>query len=156
MPVISHPNASLHMLEDLRRLLIEGKVTTQEELCTSLESLGHEGVNQSKISRLLRKVGAVKSKNERGEIVYRLPHEPAPPVITSPLSELIIDVVANEVMVIVYTSPGAGQLIARVLDYHKKDLGIIGTIAGDDTIFVAPTSVKNIQQTSLAISQMLL
>lgn len=140
--------------DDLRRLLTEGKVTTQEELCAALESLGHP-VNQSKVSRLLRKIGAVKSKNEQGQIVYRLPLEPAPPTPASPLSSLIIDVDANENTIVVFTSPGSAQLIARILDYHKKAIQILATIAGDDVIFVAPTSIKNIDFTVKKIRKLL-
>ncbi|MDQ2993413.1 MAG: ArgR family transcriptional regulator [Pseudomonadota bacterium] len=142
------------LIDDLRRLLIEGKVATQEEVCAALESLGHP-VNQSKVSRLLRKIGAVKSKNEHGQIVYRLQLEPAPPTTTSQLSSLIIDVDANETIIVVYTSPGSAQLIARILDYHKKEIQILATIAGDDAIFVAPTSIKSISQSVSAIRKLL-
>lgn len=147
-------SANLALIDDLRRLLIEGKVTTQEELCSSLEAHGHP-VNQSKVSRLLRKIGAVKSKNEQGQIVYRLPLEPAPPTPSSQLSSLVIDVDANEVNIIVYTSPGSAQLIARILDYHKKKLQILGTIAGDDAIFIAPQSIKTIDLSLREIRKLL-
>lgn len=140
--------------DDLRILLSEGKVTTQEDICNALDKLGHS-VNQSKVSRLLRKVGAVKSKNESGQVVYRLPIEPAPPTIDSELSTLLIDVKSNETTIIVTTSPGAAQLIARVLDYHKSTLGILGTIAGDDTIFIAPKQVASIDESILKIREML-
>lgn len=140
--------------DDLRTLLSEGKVTTQEDICHALEKLGH-AVNQSKVSRLLRKLGAVKSKNESGQIVYRLPIEPAPPTIDSELSTLLIDVKANESNIIVTTSPGAAQLIARILDYHKNTLHILGTIAGDDTIFIAPKQISSIEQSVKKIREML-
>lgn len=142
------------LTEDLRRLLLEGKVATQEDVCSALEKLGHE-VNQSKVSRLLRKIGAVKSKNEQGQIVYRLPLEPAPATPNSQLSSLIIDVVANEVTIVVYTSPGSAQLIARILDYHKKKIQILATIAGDDAIFVAPRSIKTIEFSAKEIRKLL-
>ncbi len=144
----------LALTDDLRKLLLDGEVTTQEDICTALETLGH-AVNQSKVSRLLRKVGAVKSKNERGEIVYRLPHEPAPPTTSSKLSSLIIDIIANETTIIVTTSPGSAQLIARILDYHKKKLHILGTLAGDDAIFVAPESIKNIDAVTESVRNLL-
>jgi transcriptional regulator of arginine metabolism len=140
--------------KDLRKLLIEGKVTTQEAICTTLTELGHN-INQSKISRLLRKTGAVKSKNEQGQIVYRLPHEPAPPTLSCQLSTLIIDITSNETTIIVYTSPGSAQLIARVLDYHKANIQILGTIAGDDSIFIAPHSIKKIQSSVESIKNLL-
>ena len=145
----------LALVDDLRGLLLEGKVTTQEDICATLESLGHV-INQSKVSRLLRKIGAVKSKNEQGEIVYHLPFDPAPPTTSSQLSSLIIDVVANEVTIIVYTSPGSAQLIARVLDHHKKTIQILGTIAGDDAIFIAPKSIKTIANSIQEIRKLLL
>jgi len=143
-----------NLADDLRALLTEGKVTTQEDICTTLEAKGHN-INQSKVSRLLRKVGAVKTKNELGQIVYRLPHEPAPPTTQSQLSSLIIDINANETTIIVNTSPGSAQLIARILDYHKKEIAILGTIAGDDAIFIAPKSTKKIKHTIEAINNLL-
>lgn len=142
-----------NLTEDLKKLLLAGEATTQEQICAVLQNRGHE-INQSTVSRLLRKVGAAKSKNERGEIVYRFPLEPAPPTISSELSSLIIDIVANETLVVIYTSPGSAQLIARILDYHKQSLKILGTIAGDDTILIAPTSIKNIKTTIHAIKKL--
>ena len=142
------------LIDDLRVLLLEGKVTKQEDICAELQAKGHH-VNQSKISRLIRKIGAIKSKNELGQIVYRLAREPAPPTTASQLSDLIIDVVANEAIVIVNTSPGAAQLVARILDYHKEKMQILGTIAGDDAIFVAPFSIKNISYTFKEIKNLL-
>lgn len=143
-----------HLMDDLRALLLEGKVTKQEDICEVLLKKGHQ-VNQSKISRLIRKLDAIKSKNELGQIVYRLAHEPAPPTISSQLSNLMIDAVANENTILVKTAPGAAQLIARILDYNKEKLKLMGTIAGDDTIFVAPLSIKNIQESLTAIKQLL-
>jgi transcriptional regulator of arginine metabolism len=154
MPHIQQPSHSGSISDDLRSLLSEGKVTTQEDICLALEKLGH-AVNQSKISRLLRKVGAVKSKNELGEIVYRLPMEPAPPTLDSQLSSLLIDVIANETTIIITTSPGSAQLIARILDYHKNKLDILGTIAGDDTLFVAPRQIATIDEVVKHIRELL-
>lgn len=34
-------------------------------------------------------------------------------------------------------------MVARVLDYNQITTEILGTIAGDDTIFVAPKSIKD-------------
>jgi len=140
--------------DDLRRILREGLVATQEEVCQTLEMMGHD-INQSKASRLLRKLGAVKAKNESGDVVYRLPQEPAPPLLSDKLSAVLLDIQANETMIMVSTSPGSAQLIARVLDYHREQLNILGTIAGDDTLFVAPRSVAKIEDTIKALKSLL-
>jgi transcriptional regulator of arginine metabolism len=147
-------NEQAKLIEALRLLLLEGKVTKQDDICAELQAKGHH-VNQSKISRLIRKLNAIKSKNELGQIVYRLAREPAPPTTSSQLSHLIINVIANETIIIVNTSPGAAQLVARILDYHKSKMQILGTIAGDDSIFIAPTSIKTINETVKEIKNLL-
>lgn len=132
------------LLDDLQKLLLHGVSATQETICSALEAKGHR-MNQSKVSRLLRKLNAIKYKNDQGEMVYRLPHDSAPPPITTMLAELVIDIVANETTIIIKTSPGSASIIARIIDYKKCQL--LGTIAGDDTIFAIPQSIKTIDQT---------
>ena len=133
------------LTDTLRGLLIEGQTSTQEELCLALELRGFK-VNQSTVSRLLRKIKAIKVENEKGESVYSLPREPAPPSITPALRSLIIDVAANESVVVIFTSPGSASMIARILDYKQPTSEVLGTIAGDDTIFVVPKSIHNIRK----------
>jgi transcriptional regulator of arginine metabolism len=133
------------LIEALRTLLLGRKASTQEDICAALEKQGHE-INQSKVSRLLRKVGAIKVAGERGQIVYSLAREPAPPSMGTPLRDLILDIVANETLVVIFTSPGSASMVARVLDYNQITTEILGSIAGDDTIFVAPKSTKEIRK----------
>ena len=137
-------DASSTLLNDLKIILLQGITTTQETICTALQDRGHQ-VNQSKVSRLLRNINAIKSKNDKGEMVYRLPHDMAPPSISTNLAELIIDVINNESLIIIKTSPGSASLIARIIDDTRCQ--VLGTIAGDDTIFVAPQSVEKINET---------
>ena len=150
-----HQDAQKTLIHDLKNLLMEGTVTTQDDLCASLMAKGHV-VNQSKISRLIHKIDAIKSKNGLGEVVYRLPQEPAPPTSESQLAILVTDIISNETTIIIKTSPGSAQLIARIIDYHKDRIQILGTIAGDDTIFVAPKSIDLIVQIVEDIKKILL
>lgn len=131
------------LLEALKTLLLGRKANTQDEICLELEKQGFE-INQSKVSRMLRKIGAVKVVNEHGQTIYSLAREPAPPTLTTTMRDLIVDIVSNEVLVVIYTSPGSASMVARVLDYNQISTEILGTIAGDDTIFVAPKSIKEI------------
>lgn len=130
------------LIDALKTLLLGRKTSTQEDICVELTNLGYE-INQSKASRLLRKVGAIKVVDESGQTVYSLAKEPAPPSMNTPIRDLIIDIVANETLVIIFTSPGTASMVARVLDYNQIKTEILGTIAGDDTIFVAPKSIKD-------------
>ncbi len=147
-------NNSQLLLDALRSLLLGRKANTQDELCAELEKKGFE-INQSKASRMLRKIGAIKVVNEHGQTVYSLAREPAPPSLHTPLRDLIVDIVSNEVLVVIYTSPGSASMVARVLDYNQITTEILGTIAGDDTIFVTPKSIKEIEILTQEIKSLL-
>lgn len=134
---------TVSLVKALKELLMSRNATTQEEICAALEKQGYE-INQSKVSRLLRKIGAIKVVNTQGEVVYSLLREPAPPTMDTVLRDLIVDIVANEVMVVIFTSPGSASVVARVLDYHQTATQILAAVAGDDTIFVVPKSIKQI------------
>lgn len=142
-------------LLDALRILLRGKTAhTQEALCSALEKMGY-ATNQSKISRLLRKLGAIKVTNIDGNIVYSLPRDPAPPSINTVLGDLVLHIAANETLVVIFTNPGSASVIARMLDHNQTTTEILGTIAGDDTIVVIPKSVKNIQQLTEEIKSLL-
>ncbi len=146
--------SSLKLLNALKNLLISGTAGTQEEIKQTLQQQGFH-VNQSKISRLLRRLGAIKVTNERGESSYSLSQDLPVTSTQGALSQLIIDVIANEALIVIRTNPGSASLIAGLLDRLKVELGILGTVAGDDTLFVAPRSIKTINQTLAAVKKRL-
>lgn len=152
MAVTTQADARARLLT-LRKLLEEGTVSTQEELAEALEKKNFS-VTQSTISRDLRRIGAIKAISSSGEVVYRLPDESvlpsASPVLTSGIKGLLLSIEHNGSMIVIKTPPGSASLVAHHLDLTKPD-GILGTIAGDDTIFVAPASVKKINSTLQAI-----
>ncbi len=125
-------------------LLKEERFGSQGEIVSALQSAGFENINQSKVSRMLSKFGAVRTRNAKQEMVYCLPAEFGVPTANAQLRNLVLDVDHNGSMIVVRSSPGAAQLIARLLDSMGKSEGILGTIAGDDTIFIAPTDTKQL------------
>ena len=137
---------SLSIDAALRQLLLDELTATQEEICAKLEEQAYD-VNQSKVSRMLRKLGAIKSKNKEDQVVYCLPQIPTPQSNKDSLSHLVLHIVENEIVIILHTSPGSASLIARTLDYHREKASILGTVAGDDTILVLPKSIHTIKET---------
>jgi transcriptional regulator of arginine metabolism len=150
--MINQENQSL--IECFRGLLSKGMARTQEDLKIALQKQGFE-VNQSKISRLLRKIGAVKSLGVEGQISYQMPLEPEPPAKGSLVDNLVLDIVYNEMMIVIRTSPGSASLIARVIDHNTEKLNTLGTVAGDDTIFIVPQSIKTIEKTVQVLKSLL-
>lgn len=134
------------LTEAFKSLLKEEKYGSQSEIVTALQEMGFDHINQSKVSRMLSKFGAVRTRNAKMEMVYQLPIELSVPATSSPLKNLVMDIDYNDQLIVIHTSPGAAQLIARLLDSIGKAEGILGTIAGDDTIFVTPTRHTSISQ----------
>jgi transcriptional regulator of arginine metabolism len=100
-----------------------------------LEKSGYK-VTQSTISRDLRRLGAVRVISANRQAIYRLSSDEGSPIKTTSFSNLVLDIKANGTLVVIHTSPGSASLVARHLD-HIRPGGILGTLAGDDTIFVA-------------------
>lgn len=142
------------LVKAFRALLKEEKLSSQGEIVQALQDEGFENINQSKISRMLTKYGAVRIRNAKMEMVYCLPSEFGVPTATSPLKNLILDVDYNDALVVIHTSPGAAQLLARLLDSIGKSEGILGTIAGDDTIFTTPARGFSVEQLYEAILEL--
>lgn len=125
-----------------KTLLAQENLSSQSEIVQALQAQGFTHINQSKVSRMLSKFGAIRTRNTRMEMVYCLPNELSVPTTSSPLKNLVLDIDHNHSIIVIKTSPGAAQLIARLLDSLGKAEGILGTIAGDDTIFITPTNEK--------------
>jgi transcriptional regulator of arginine metabolism len=119
-------------------VLIRGHaLASQDELAERLSGLGF-AVTQATISRDLEQLGAVKVRRN-GELTYALPDEVrgAPnPRLAAVFRDWVrsIDVAAN--LVVIRTPPGSAHLVGVVLDQSELP-EIVGTICGDDTIFVA-------------------
>ena len=112
-------------------------------------------MSQAKISRLLSKLGAVKMRNANNQVVYILPDELAIPKSKQAIQSVVMSVKNNGMQIIVKTGIGGAPLISRMLDSLGESAGILGTLAGDDTIFIAPASIEEIDQTTEDIKQLL-
>ncbi len=129
-----------------QQLLREERFGSQAEFVEYLTANGFAHINQSKVSRMLTSYGAVRTRNARMEMVYCLPAERGVPTAKTTLKSSVLSVETNDWMVVAHTVPGAAPLIARLLDSCGKSDGILGTVAGDDTIFVVPVIGINSQQ----------
>lgn len=127
------PKANLSYV--ISEILQKNALETQDELCKLLLKQGFE-TNQAAVSRVLNKLGAIKI-NEGGRSVYRLPPELMVMTPKYALNQLVLNISNNENLIVMHTAPGSAQLVARFLD-QQKTIGILGTVAGDDTLIIVP------------------
>ncbi|MBX3322883.1 MAG: hypothetical protein KF757_07830 [Phycisphaeraceae bacterium] len=125
-------------------VLQQGNFASQAELCDMLKSHGISAT-QATVSRDLRELGAVK-----GPTGYRLfaSDKNAIPGTTLEgrtfrlaLETYVISAKPAGNLVVLRTGVGQAQVVAVELDRHPQE-GVIGVIAGDDTIFIALTSPR--------------
>jgi transcriptional regulator of arginine metabolism len=137
--------AARHAL--IRDLLSRQSVHSQSELADLLTRQGVT-VTQATLSRDLVELRAVKIRTPTGSLAYAAPGEggdrsPAPVVDAEALaarlarlcSELLVTAEASGSLVVLRTPPGAAQFLASAID-HSVLPGVLGTIAGDDTVLV--------------------
>ena len=77
------------LVKAFKALLREERFGSQAEIVTALNEIGFENINQSKVSRMLSRFGAVRTRNAKMEMVYCLPVELGIPTINSPLKNLV-------------------------------------------------------------------
>jgi transcriptional regulator of arginine metabolism len=121
------------------RLVQERELSTQSELADALREQGIETV-QGTVSRDVAQLGLVKVRNATGRLVYALPGSAdldRLSELASALRRSATDLVAAANLVVIHTPPGNANVLASAIDRAGLP-DVAGTVAGDDTIFIAP------------------
>jgi transcriptional regulator of arginine metabolism len=120
------------------RLVRERALSTQTEVAEALQELGIHAV-QATVSRDIAQLGLVKVRNGDGKLVYALPGADD----LNRLSELAaalrrwtVALIPAGELVVLKTPSGYANALARAIDVADLP-DIAGTVAGDDTIFIA-------------------
>lgn len=143
----------LYRRTQILELLQTGVVKTQTGLRRKLTRRGIH-VTQATLSRDLEELGVVKARDG-----YRLPDaaRPAtPPQPTLPviLKEFVRDVRQASNLVVVKTHPGNAHTVAVALDAGQWPEAT-GTVAGDDTIFIATPGARQAARIRKKIQELL-
>ena len=123
--------------DEIIRLISAGDIETQEDLASALRSLGFK-VTQATISRDIRELRLVKVASKNGGFKYAKPekHEIAVSErLARILTDSMVSVDYSGNIIVVRTISGSANVAAEAID----NLGwteILGTIAGDNTIFI--------------------
>ena len=129
-------------LEALKMLISSMELSSQEEVLKELEKEGFK-LTQATLSRDLKQLKVAKAASMNGKYVYVLPNETMYRRVTTPrkATEMMqrsgyISVNISGQLAIVKTRPGYASALAYDIDNSDSPY-ILGSIAGDDTIFIA-------------------
>lgn len=128
-------------LEALRMIISSQELGSQDELLTALKNEGFQ-LTQATLSRDLKQLKVAKAATMRGNYVYVLPNDTMYKRVSTPHSIREMMEVPGFMSInfsgnigVIRTRPGYASSIAYNIDNNHID-EILGTIAGDDTIFI--------------------
>lgn len=121
----------------IRMLIREGQISTQDELIQKLREKGYD-VTQATVSRDIKELKLIKKVGPNGKSIYCLNTDTegmGSAKYNAILSEAIVSVDFAENIVVIKTHSGMASAAAAAIDATDSE-GVVGTLAGDDTIFV--------------------
>ena len=123
------PRAERHAA--IRKLIARQQIRSQAELAELLEDSGR-GANQATLSRDLRELG-VRKGPDGYELAPGAGH--APDALSRAVGEFLSEAVPVAHEVVLRTPPSGAQPLALAIDQSGTP-GVVGTVAGDDTVLV--------------------
>ncbi len=131
----------------IREIIEKQVVETQEELATALKKQGFD-VTQATVSRDIKELMLIKIPTDNNKYRYAFSADQGPLISQSRIArifqETVLRIDASANIIVIRTMVGGAQPIAHAIDVSKWPQ-ILGTVAGDDTIFVvvAPSEAVN-------------
>jgi transcriptional regulator of arginine metabolism len=120
------------------RLVQQRPLSTQAEVAEALRSIGIETV-QATVSRDIAQLGLVKVRNDEGRLVYAMPGAAdlhRLDELTGALRRYLGETTASGTLLVIRTPRGFAAALADAIDDAALP-EVAGTIAGDNTVFVA-------------------
>ena len=129
-------------MKTLKMLISSKELSSQEEVLNALEKEGFK-ITQATLSRDLKQLKVAKAASMNGKYVYVLPNETMYKRVSTPqrASEMVnsngfLSLTFSGQLAVMKTRPGYASAIAYDID-QKEIQGVLGSIAGDDTLFIA-------------------
>ncbi|MFP7696873.1 arginine repressor [Trueperella sp. LYQ143] len=134
--------------DKIRQIVASQAVSSQDALRTMLRDCGFE-VTQATLSRDLEQLHAQKIVTTSGRRIYRIGASAGEMAVENAgetgfsrwAREVLVSAQCAANQIVLRTPPGAAQLLASALDNARFD-GVLGCIAGDDTVLVIVHSAE--------------
>ncbi|RIY33127.1 hypothetical protein CKF54_03500 [Psittacicella hinzii] len=121
-----------------------------------LKAIEKDGIHISihKLRRLLAVANITKVENLRGDKFYKLNNSNRKLTLESKVETLVMSIRSNAVCVLIKTVPAGAQIIAKICDSTVKELEILGTVAGDDTVMLIPIDISKVSEIEEKVKQL--
>lgn len=136
----------------IRELLTRSRIDSQDRLQALLRADGIE-VTQATLSRDLHQLGVL--KGPEGYVLNGAPVDPHAhaPELRRAMAALAISVRHGGTTVVIKTGPGEASALALALD-RSELAGVLGTVAGDDTVFIAAATAQDAAKLNRELSKL--
>ena len=138
-------------------LIADQAVSSQAQL---VELLALEGISatQATVSRDLEELGVITVRIPGGDRAFALPELPTQQVapvdhLRRVMGEWAVEISPAGPLVVIRTPPGCAHVVASALDRTGLD-GVVGTVAGDDTIMIAVAEEVGVAAVAAALAEM--
>lgn len=132
----------------LKNLILEHEFDTQNDLVDFLNKKGLK-VTQATISRDIKELGVVKVKGTIKKFKYTIIQNTENFIL---YNNTIKDIVTAQNIVVVKTLEGTANSVCIVIDKSQIN-GILGTVAGDDTIIIVTPNNEEANQVAKDIKR---
>jgi transcriptional regulator of arginine metabolism len=136
----------------IKQIINDRTITTQSDLAAAMRKEGFK-TTQATLSRDMKELGIAWVYTPSGA-KYMLHPEQEEERLTTLIGLEVEHIEANETMVVVKTLPGRAQGVAEIIDHFRLP-SVLGTLAGDNTVFILPRSIKKIKDTIQALRDVL-
>jgi transcriptional regulator of arginine metabolism len=124
--------------------LIEAQAVPNQAALVDLLAADGVAATQATVSRDLEELGAIKVRMPGGETAYAIPALPKEQLapedhLRRVFGDWVVEVAHSDNLVVVRTPPGSAHVVGSALDRSGMP-GVLGTVAGDDTIHVVVAS----------------
>jgi transcriptional regulator of arginine metabolism len=121
----------------IKEIVSQREIETQEELVQALEEAGY-GATQATVSRDIKELQLIKVVGSHGRYKYAIPVATASvslETLQRKLSDVFVSLARAQNLLVLKVLPGNAHSIGAMLDAIQIE-GLLGTIAGDDTLLL--------------------
>ncbi len=128
-------------------MITSSEIETQEELADGLKSMNID-VTQATISRDIKELRLIKTVSKSGKQKYATiaqSQEGIAERLNKMFENSVVSIDEAMNIIIIKTIPGAAQICASAIDYMGLE-NVAGTLAGNDSVFVAIKSLEAVSE----------